>query len=226
MSAASATSNRFAYEDEVVYVLGSHQSASDGAHQTVFRAKGAALLGFSFGEMEVLQQRADKTQPETWLPLFSAEGTAFKLNTVAPAQLFAPTTTEASLHYDFSRAQWVVVSLRITDHQIRMCSAVSIAAEWSCAFVAEVDARVLANRELISYAGKAHPDLLSGSGGAVLTAPTSAASTTQQPVGAALEGLVVSYVSNTIRGPKLMFEPEFKTAYAPKFLLIERADTA
>lgn len=203
LALSSTGASRFVYEDEPLYILG-----GVGNHQTLLRvAAASSLLRLDFATVEVLQiaGRVDQTGvqvPAMWGPMVAKNGATSR----SPASLFSPSFPEASLHWDFSAKEWVVVGQNMAEGSVQQCRARDVAStDWTCKIIFVVDQQLANNFDLVTYAGKAHPDLVVPDG------------TGSEDKG----GLILSYVSNTLRGPGLLFTPQYRDMYTPKFVHIE-----
>lgn len=153
------------------------------------------LLSLQLDRFRVLSSERSSDKSSSWSPLLSSK--------LAPRPLFDYMTTEATL---FRRGNtWYVLSLHLLDRYFRLCQTAHFGLDWTCKSIAEIERR-WQTPQLITYAGKAHPTLIE----------------------AACDGeddnalqIVVSFVANTVRGTELLFTPEYRDVYTPKFMVIK-----
>lgn len=196
-----------------MYLLGAFRGKRRGlGHQVLGKASADALLRLDLQSVAVLAGHevapANTPTPAAWHNIYSPSPAAVARR---PHSLFEPLLSEASLYFDAARQEWQVVSLLFLDKRIQLCRTqdlLSLATPWNCSFVAAVDKEWVDQPNLITYAGKAHPHLLT---------PRAAcpAQTPQPPV-----DIIVTYVSNSLDTTNLLYEPAYKEAYTPKFVHI------
>ena len=164
------------------------------------------------------------------------------LSSSPPRDLFAPMISEASWHFDALLQEWVVVSLSpFVDKRIHVCRTADLlsATPWQCSYLSRGLDVWDENSDILTYAAKAHPVLLSSSkskcksnyyknGKLNSKSNNSKNSNDQNSSGGAGAGageleLIISTVTNTIgsRDAGTLFQGEYKAAYVPKFLLIK-----
>jgi len=183
------------------------------------RVPANALLQLDLQAVTVLQSpevnAAGASSPAVaaavWHNIYASSPDAAPARALRPHALFEPLVSEASLHFDAARQEWQAVSLLFLDMRIQLCRTkdiLGLSAPWNCSFVAVVDPKWTEQPNLITYAGKAHPQLL----------PPRAVCPVQSPFPPV--DLVITYVSNSLDTTNLLYEPAFKEAYSPKFVHI------
>jgi hypothetical protein len=208
---ASANGKSFARHDDGLYLLGAyHQSDhayGSAGHQVLARASAQGLVKLDLASIEVM---ASTVSSATWYQPYSrasaAPGTAVS---TLPHALYAPLLSEASLHYDSRLREWLATSLVFWEDKIQVCRTPSIEARevpWNCSYVAKVQSA----DKLVSYAAKAHPHLMSSE------CPREGLSTDGP-----LLDLVISYVSNAMDSGDILYEPQYRSAYTPKFVRVQ-----
>lgn len=221
--------------------MGAFQPAArtgTAGHQVLGKISAEKLLKMDFTALQLLSSpSASATGPAAttgagtgaeWHAVYGSSTSAGATTTAfIPKSLFGPLLSEASLHFDASTQEWVVVSLLPVRRHIEFCRTRDILAPasspWNCTFVAEVASQWVDRSDLLTYAAKAHPHLLStpstcmNSQNTIQTATDSSAFSVdaKQTV-----DLIVSYVSNAVENTDILYHPEYKEAYSPKFVRI------
>jgi len=159
--------------------------------QIVLKIKASELVSLELDRFEFLSSASSNAA--LWSPSISSA----KL----PRSLFDHMTTEATF---FRRGDnWYILSLHMLDRYFQLCQTTELGLNWTCRNIAEVERR-WQTPQLISYAGKAHPGLLGAS-----------CSSHDDEL-----RIVVSFVTNTIRDMGLLFTPEYRETYTPKFMVV------
>jgi hypothetical protein len=135
---------------------------------------------------------------------------------------------ESSLHYDLATKKWLVVGMSMVDGLIQVCETPSLTYDktWYCYYAATYEEEYR-QPVLFSYAGKAHPILQSILSSSLEKATLANCGPLASPPSSGedfqpLEDtkILMSYVTNSLLGPDLLYEPEYRNIYTPKFLYL------
>lgn len=194
------------------------RSNSGRDDQVILRIPARAALALSLHGTEILcWPRGARDGLLQWRRLEGIDENEFD-PTNKPFQLFSPSSSESTLHFDPQRRRWIAVWLKPFQDSIQSCISSSsfIESEWQCAPVAPVPSRWRNMNLLISYAGRAHPFLVAPP----RNRPQSS-SQENSHAGNASERhqMVLSFVPNAHNDIKDLYEEGFFQIYTPKFLL-------
>lgn len=170
---------------------------AEKSYMTMSRIRSSELLRMNFSTLQISCSDGVgpfKPSDGSWKALKSCE---------APREMFSPSISEPSLHYDHTMKCWVIVSLQVIANSMKVCTSKWIHGPWACSFVPAV-ADKWKGTEFITYAAKAHPEFGSASQ-------------------SNSSHLVISYVPNTIKGPSVLFGEDNFGAYVPKFVSLIRS---
>lgn len=201
LSITEAFGNTFASFNNTLYILATYADH----HPVLLRILAQDLLEF---RLDSLEGRSSSLPGWT---TYDTMKNMLRRGDYEPYQLFSHDISDASLHYHSN--QLIIVSLNMVEQFLRICQLVDMNAlntttawNWRCDQVFVVDPKYVA-RSLFSYAGKAHPHLL-------------------QPSYRCEEkkNMVVSYVTNALPGPNLLFEKSrlYRNVYSPKFVYLQQ----
>ena len=200
MNLCESTGQSYANTHSQIFVLAIQEQATSAAlpknsQQIILRITAAALADLDLASFEKQVASRANSLAVDWKPFTYPD---------PPVSVFGPGVSEASLLRVGS--SWIVVSLQFQSPHIKLCKASDVLLPWTCELVAEVD-RIWQVPGLITYAAKAHPQLLRHG--------------CNHDVNDGKLRLVISYVSNSLLGPSELFEPRNRDVYTPKFLLLE-----
>jgi hypothetical protein len=221
MTLSDAKGGAFARNSGNVYLLGAVVN-SDGTgladgYQVLGKAPAESLLSLDLSGIEVMAAVAALTAGglSSWFHPYPTSGEQPRGASLVPHKLFRPLLTEASVHYDVRRQEWLVVSLLMVDERVQLCRTADIAsptAAMNCSFVATATPKAAGKPgNMLSYAAKAHHYLLNTES---CTQSASSNEKNTPPL-----QLVVTYNTNALEADTL-FAPQMLSAYTPKFLHI------
>ena len=215
MSIAESTGALLATaEESMLYVFTSitptSSSSSDGSFHTILKISAMDLMA-----LNDLDKKLQYFHDKKWLSWTSSSS-----KPALPTSMYANLAVEATLQYDSHTQAWYSISLFMMERHIQLCSSSSNATtipgdksndamipigdaiKWQCSYVADLEDRWY-DPNIISYGAKSHPELI---------CPQKQKSS---------RGFVVSFVSNSIAGPKQLFTDKYRDIYTPKFMYIE-----
>lgn len=153
-------------------------------------------------DIEVLATSDQSSLITEWVSVFSASD-----KTLTPLGIVTPSIPETSVHFDKRIKKWILVGLYLSDSNVQSCTSPSIEGPWDCAYINKVQDLYSLDTNLITYAGKAHLDLIN-----------------QDVVGDGINSMVISYVSNLADTNDLVFTSKYREVYIPKFTYIEQLE--
>lgn len=243
LSTVSSSSKKsvFARHSEDVFLLATVSDASSSAsasQQVVLRIAAADLMLFNFSNLRILSSSESMGRKESQWMIVHALSTGPKpAQRVVPVVLYEPGSTEASLNFDQTLNRWVIVCMLSMERVIRACRTADedITSGWQCFVLAEVDSKWAQIGSIFSYAGRAHPSLMTiptynpkgmstlqadgndVTGAAVRTFNTNNESGNNS-FGAT--AMVISFVPNALKDVKSLFDEVYFNVYTPKFLYV------
>jgi hypothetical protein len=222
MALSDSKGGAFARNGGDVYLLGAVVNAdgtglADG-YQVLGKATAESLLSLDPSGIHVMAAVAPLSAggSSSWFRPYPTSGLRPGGAPQVPHKLFRPLLTEASVHYDARRQEWLVVSLLMVDGRVQLCRTADIAstaASVNCSFIATAAPEAAGKPgNMLSYAAKAHPYLLS-------TESCKRTAVSSQEKNTLPLELVVTYNTNALEADTL-FAPQMLSAYTPKFLHI------
>jgi len=172
--------------------------SSRESYQVLGRIRAADALAGSWQLLQVLGYTHHRDSHD-WRELYSANFSAGSSSNSQwkPLDLFTPSVTEASLHFNKRTSEWNIVSKQMSDTRMQLCRSRAPEGPWRCEDMLEMMSP-WTSAGYITYAGKAHPELTHDND----------------------SGLVVSFVPNHVEGPHRLYEPTHYLAYSPKFAYV------
>lgn len=244
LSTVSSSSKKsiFARHSEDVFLLATTSEASS-SQQVLLRIAAADLMLFNFDNLRILSSSESSMgiKESQWNIVHALSTGPMSARRVDPVVLYEPGSTEASLHFDQTLNRWVIVCMLSMERVIRACRTADedIESGWKCFVLAEVDSKWAQIGSVFSYAGRAHPSLMTVP---TLLAPSNSKgrSTLQTDninvVEAAVRTLnpsnrsgsnsfgatamVISFVPNALKDVKSLFDEVYFNVYTPKFLYV------
>lgn len=197
----------FARDQDFIYIFCSYNSNKRSSmfdsflllrkseYHTLLRIPVKAFLDKDFSSLETLyleeDNKAGVTSSVIWRNVVIVLDNNQKPYAIS-TQLF----TEPHFFFDYARHVFTIVSLEILDSSISVCRSAQAEGPYDCAHTSTMKPP---GDNRITYAAKAHPELSGSEGGE--------------------EGLVVSYITNTLGGPTDLFEENpAQDLYVPLFL--------
>ncbi len=163
-------------------------------YHTLLRIQAKSFFLGDFTLLETLVNTDKETNSSVW------ENVVSVLDRTKPLPIFPHLLTEPNFFYDFKKHLFTIVSLEIFDSSIKICRSKLIEGPYLCTSTSKIRADVddSFSRNYMSYAAKAHPELSGDSN----------------------EGLVLSYIINTIHGPAELFKEDnvVRELYQPLFV--------
>jgi hypothetical protein len=208
-------------QEDYVYLIGTYEEDinselnpqydlfsinSKESYQVISRIKGKDILMNSLNKLEILTTGNNNDNNE-WIELYNTKDDKNK-----PWKLFSNPISELSIHYSKQSSQWIITCLRMSENKIQQCVSSSIYGSYTCSYVANIEAP-WDSKELITYAAKAHPE--------IKIFDTTVADTSITDFLNNSHASILSFVSNAVKGPVMLFKEEFRDTYTPKFISLE-----
>ena len=229
VSTSSKVSN-FVRHSEDAFLLATMSdpstSSSSSSQQVVLRVPASELMVFNFSSLHILSgSESMGGKVALWQSLSSAPAPLIK-----PVVVYAPGSTEASLHFDRELNRWVIVCMLSMERLIRACRTTEEDMEsgWQCFVLTEVDSKWAQIGSIFSYAGRAHPSLMNAQSSIpdnlkdknALHAGAGATKSTSGNDTFGATTMVISFVPNALKDVKSLFDEVYFSLYTPKFLYV------
>jgi hypothetical protein len=154
-----------------------------------------------------------------------------------PYRLYGPMVAEGGFYRHPVTKEWHIISLVFTERYFQLCtsaSLVTVRKPWSCRYVYEVPAQYM-QVHMVHYAAKAHPYLLERPCAtarsfqqvqALIHQAMNQSSSSGNSVGSSSLAevtwdMIYSFLTNAVT-PHLLFEPEFRDIYLPRFVHLQK----
>eukprot|EP01036_Dinobryon_divergens_P028902 gene28902-37919_t len=249
LSTVSSSSKKsiFARHSEDVFLLATTSDASSSvspSQQVLLRIAAADLMLFNFDNLRILSSSESSMggKESQWKIVHALSTGSMPAQRVDPVVLYEPGSTEASLHFDQTLNRWVIVCMLSMERVIRACRTADedIESGWNCFVLAEVDSKWAQIGSVFSYAGRAHPSLmtvptllapsnskgrntLQTDGNYVVEATLRSFNHNNSRSGNTSFGataMVISFVPNALKDVKSLFDEVYFNVYTPKFLYV------
>jgi hypothetical protein len=196
---SSSSINQF---NQFIYLLGS-KTLNGESFQIAGRINSNDLINLRLDKIEQLTNSKNVPWETVYFLMEDSKNFSpfqFQNRSTETFKIFSPSVAESSLHFDDNLKKWMIVSLDAFKSSITFCFSHSIDSRipWNCSVVYEVDKSLRDQKDIITYAGKAHPDLVNPSFNG--------------------SGMVLSFVSNSLLGGSNLYEEGRVSIYSPKFI--------
>lgn len=208
-------------QEDYIYIIGTYEqdinselnpqydlfsTNSKESYQVISRIKGKDILMNSLNKLELLTYSYNNSNNsnKVWIELYNTNH-----DKIQPWKLFSNPISELSINYNKQSSLWIITCLRMSGNKIQQCVSSSIDGPYLCSYVAKIEAP-WDSKELITYAAKAHPEIKIFN-----TAITDSDDKSYS------HNHIISFVSNAVKGPVMLFKEEFRNAYTPKFILLK-----
>jgi hypothetical protein len=224
-------------EGEYIYLFGdytpagSHKQAntfvSSLSYTAVYRISTLDAMRNNFTNLEVYCDGVLRKSSQSSKHYSDTDKSWMLVNwCLKPHQLFSPGMSEPSLHFDLQSSKWIAIGLEAYEKTVRLCRTETryIVSNWRCAIIYDIPYPWSDESQYIVYAAKAHPELIPRYLVENSTNPDNNRTSIPYNHDDSMKkkvGFVISFISNTFKGPMELFTEDNLYAYSPQFVYLE-----